>query len=108
MSKQHKLDHFTQVQIQSMGLKIGQCYQPQHLFIPNGRRLTRVAEPADPWMVTLNRMDRVPWADGGTVATAVGATFEDAVDAAMPRGLKASMLRAERAIDRLVETLRAG
>lgn len=108
MSKQPKLDHFTQVQIQSMGLTLGLCYQPESLFIKNGRKLARVAEPGDPWMVTLNRLDRVPWADGGTVATAVGATFEDAVDAAMPRGLKASMLRAERAIDRLVETLRAG
>lgn len=107
MSKQPKLDHFTQVQIQSMGLKLGPCYQPQYLFTPNGRKLTRVAEPGDPWHVSLCRMDRVLWADGGTVATAVGATFEDAVDAAIPRGLKASMLRAERAIDRLMETMRA-
>lgn len=107
MSKQHKLDHFTQVRLQTMGLKLGLCYQPQHLFIPNGRRLTRVAEPGDPWMVTLNRMDRVPWADGGAVVTAVGATFQDALDAAIPDGLTASMLRAERAIDRLVETIRA-
>lgn len=108
MSKQPKLDHFTQFQLQSMGLKLGMCYQPQHLFIPNGRRLTRVPEPTDPWFVTLSRMDRVTWADGSTVATAIGATFEDALDAAIPRALKASMLRAERAIDRLLETLRAG
>lgn len=105
--KQHKLDHLTAVRLQSMGLKLGPCYQPQHLFVPDGRRLTRVAEPGDPWYVSLCRMDRVLWADGATVATATAATFDDAIYAAMPTGITAAMLRAERAIDRLLETIHA-
>lgn len=105
--KPPKLDHVTAVQMQSMGLKLGLCYQPEHLFLKNGRKLNRVAEPGDPWLVTLCRMDRIVLQDGYTVSTAIGATFAEAVDRAMPEGLKASMLRAERAIDRLVETLRA-
>lgn len=106
--KPPKLDHMTAVQIQSMGLKLGLCYQPEHLFIKNGRRLTRVAEPGDPWSVTLCRMDRVSWVDGYTVSAAVGATFEEAVEKAMPVGLTAATLRLERAVDRLLETIRAG
>ncbi len=57
--KPPKLDHMTAVQIQSMGLTLGLCYQPEHMFIKNGRKLSRVAEPGDPWFVTLRRMDRV-------------------------------------------------
>lgn len=106
--KPPKLDHLTAVRLQAMGLTLGLCYQPEHLFVKNGRKLARVAETADPWFVTLRRLDRVIWEDGSTVATAVGATFEDAIDTAMPYGIKAAMLRAERAIDRLVETIHAG
>lgn len=52
-------------------------------------------------------MDRVLWEDGATVATAIAATFDDAIYAAMPTGITAAMLRAERAIDRLLETIHA-
>lgn len=106
--KPPKLDHLTAVRLQTMGLTLGLCYQPEHLFIKNGRRLARVAEPTDPWFVTLRRMDRVSWEDGSTVGTATAATFDDAIYRAMPQGLTAAMLRAERAIDRLVEAIHAG
>ncbi len=106
--KPPKLDHMTAVQIQSMGRTLGLCYQPEHMFIKNGRKLSRVAEPGDPWFVTLRRMDRVILAEGSTVSTATGSTFAEAIEVAIPRGVKASLLRAERAIDRLVATIPAG
>ena len=35
------------------------AYQPQHLFVKNGRRHERVAEPCDPWLVSAAYGDRI-------------------------------------------------
>lgn len=41
-----------------MGFERAHAYQPQHLFVKNGRKLERVAEPGDPWLIFATIGDR--------------------------------------------------
>jgi hypothetical protein len=41
-----------------LGFSRPMAYQPQHLFVKNGRRHERVAEPGDPWLVSAAYGDR--------------------------------------------------
>jgi len=50
----------------------------------------------------------VVWADGGQVSHAIGETFDAAVEAAIPTGLQASIMRLSVAVDKLTEAMRAG
>ena len=102
-----KLSSIHAARLSELGLKLGLCFQPEWLFVPNGRKLKRVAEPGDPWSVNLVRRDRSILQSGHLVATATGATFEEAVESAIPTGLVASMLRLESSVGRLTETIRA-
>ncbi len=107
MSKRPKLDPIAAARLNEMGLAVWGAYQPEAHFIPNGRTLKRVAEPGDPWHVTLVRKDRVVWADGAQVARALAPTFEEAVEACVPTGLLASTMRCAVAVDKLTEAIRA-
>lgn len=107
MSKRPKLDPITAARLNELGLKVWGAYQPESNFVPNGRTLKRVAEPGDPWRVTLVRKDRVVWADGAQVGHALAPTFEEAVEACIPTGLLASAMRCAVAVDKLTEAIRA-
>lgn len=80
-------------------------YQPVNLFVKNGRKLPNVAEPGDPWQCFLRRTDE-PF---GVVVSAVGPTPDDATLFAIYNrpGLHPSLLRLGRAVDGLMEALRA-
>jgi hypothetical protein len=66
--------------LEAMGFERVHAYQPQHLFVKNGRRLERVAEPGDPWLVYATAGDRC--------LSAIGARPSDAVPVLV---LKATM-----------------
>ena len=80
-------------------------YQPTHLFVSNRRKLPNCPEPGDPWECFLRRDD----GSFGVVARAIGPTPDDATLAALylRPGLKPALLRLGRAVDDLVEALRA-
>lgn len=37
--------------LKALGFSGPMAYQPESLFVKNGRKLSRVAEPCDPWLV---------------------------------------------------------
>lgn len=49
----YKLQPTTKQRLDALGLHVSSCHQPEALFIDNGRRLKRVAEPCDPWVAQL-------------------------------------------------------
>lgn len=73
--------------------------QPQHLFPKDGRKHDRVAIPTDPWQVALG--DRENYLEATHVRYAQGTTPDEAVLAAIPRDLRASMRRLEMELDNL-------
>lgn len=81
------------------GFPIVSVRQPQHLFVPNGRRLSRCAEPCDPWQATVQTELL------GDTFYGIGATPDDAVIAAIPRGLSISLRLCEIAVDNLRDCL---
>lgn len=107
MLKRPRLDPAIAARLNDMGLKVGLAYQPESHFIKNGRKLTHVAESGDPWSVTILRRNCVLWADGAQVGRALAATFEDAVEAAIPTGLLSSAMRLDHAVEELTEAIRA-
>lgn len=107
MSKRPSLTAENATALDSMGLKVANAYQPESLFVKDGRKLSRVAIPADPWFVMLARRDTVLWADDAQIGSAQGADFNAAVAAALPTGLRAAMLALETACAALTESLHA-
>lgn len=57
--------------LEAMGFYQVYSYQPQHLFVKNGRKLERVAEPIDPWLTFACYADRCYSAVGATPAATV-------------------------------------
>lgn len=79
-------------------------YQPHHLFRANGRRLSRVAEPGDPWQAIVG--DEPDFLTSTITHGGVADTADDAVLAAVPRGdLRRSLTRLEIAVDNLRDCL---
>ena len=82
------------------GWQIYNVTQPQHLFRRDiERRLSRVADPRDPWWASIQTEPLGPAFYG------VGATPDDAVLAAIPRGLTESLRLCEIAVDNLRDCL---
>lgn len=103
-----KLNPVLAARLNELGLQPWCAHQPPYLFPDDGRKLKRCAISTDPWSVMLVRRDRVVWADGGQVSHAIGETFDAAVEAAIPTGLQASIMRLSVALDKLTEAMRAG
>lgn len=78
--------------------------QPQHLFPDDGRRLKRCSIPTDPWQVHLG--DQANYLESETVRSAVGATADAAVLAAIPSDLRAALRRLEEEVEALIVTIR--
>jgi hypothetical protein len=74
--------------------------QPQHLFVENGRRLKRCAEPCDPWQAVISSERFL-----GEPYYGIGATPDDAVLAAIPCDLISALRRCEIAVDSLRDCL---
>jgi hypothetical protein len=85
------------------GWHVISLYQPPWLFVPNGRRLTRCAEPCDPWLARLGNGECYLFSD--QTCEGVGATPDAAVLAAIPHDLKAALRRCELAVDSLHDCL---
>ena len=82
------------------------AYQPVHLF-RSPRRLALVAEPGDPWLVTVYRKNASGWI-GGIVGKGQGDTLTEAFELAMGSGdLKGALGRLEAGIEALTAVLRA-
>jgi hypothetical protein len=78
--------------------------QPQHLFNKSiQRRHANVADPRDPWQVTL--ADDPSVLAASNIRYSVGATADDAVIAGVPRDLMSAIRRCEKAIDNLRDCL---
>lgn len=93
-------------ELHARGLEV-LAYQPQSLF-QGSRKLALVAEPSDPWSVTVFRAGVVRWADGAYVGQAYGETPAAAIRVILGRGdLKGSIAALGAEIDRLVGVLRA-
>ena len=102
----HKVDPVLLARLESLGIYIWQAHQPESRFVENRRKL-RVAEPGDPWRVVLCRKGVACWENGAQVGSAEGATLDLAVEAAIPTGLAAEMLKLERAITLLTVVVHA-
>jgi hypothetical protein len=76
--------------------------QPAHLFVDNGRRLKRCAEPCDPWQAAICSEKYALWAP---IYYGIGVTPDDAVLAAIPHGLRFALARLETAVDNLRDCL---
>jgi hypothetical protein len=77
--------------------------QPQHLFQRGvERRLSRVAIKDDPFQATICAEKYALWAP---IHYGVGATPDEAVLAAIPRGLMVALARCELAVDNLRDCL---
>ena len=59
MATSRMMSAATEKQLLDLGFTRPMAYQPQHLFVKNGRRHDRVAEPGDPWLVSAAYGDRV-------------------------------------------------
>jgi len=82
------------------------AYQPTHLF-REARRLSLVAEPGDPWCVTIYRRGSTSWQDD-IVGRAIADTLTEAFEVAMGSGdLKGALGRLEAGIEALTAVLRA-
>lgn len=88
-----------QRRLESLGLDRVHAYQPQHLFVANGRKLPRVPEPSDPWMVFAS--------DGKHCYSAVAATPMEAADRVAKKASLPALYMLGVEIDRLTETIRA-
>lgn len=62
-----------------MGFTRPLAYQPWHLFVKNGRRHERVAEPHDPWLVSAIYGDRTFSVQAVTPADGASAIMRIAV-----------------------------
>lgn len=100
------IDAALRSQLQARGFEVF-AYQPLSLF-QGTRKLALVAEPTDPWSVTIFRKGVSRWADGAYVGRADGETPADAIRAILGRGdLKGSISRLTVELDRLSAVLRA-
>ena len=87
--------------VELRGLHLHTICQPQHLFRKDiERRLSRVADPRDPWWAGIST-DRFM----GHVTYGIGATPDEAVLAALPSDLRAALRRLEVAVDSLRDCL---
>ena len=84
------------------------AYQPIAMF-RTARKLALVAEPGDPWHVTLYRKGHSSWSDEGRYGAADGDTLDAAVEAALASrraDLLSAVNRLTIAVDDLVRVIR--
>lgn len=62
-----------------LGFTRPMAYQPQHLFVKNGRKHDRVAEPGDPWLVSACYGDRCISAAAASPAEGASAVIRRAI-----------------------------
>lgn len=104
-----KIHLTTRESLDRSGYRVGTIWQkPQ----ADGRRLTRVAEPGDPWIVCLYLPDpRAPSASwfAKELRWGEGETADAAILGALPKpGLLGSYRALEQEMDRLATVIRAG
>ena len=82
------------------------CYQPVTMFKPHPpRKLPNVPREDDPWHVTLWRLDRPIWANGGLVSQARAATLRETVEIALATRMTPGVLECMKALSREIDTL---
>lgn len=105
MFAKRRVSHLVESYALERGWHVLSLYQPPWLFVPNGRRLTRCAEPCDPWQATIGNSPS--YLEATDTRTGVGATADDAVLAAMPEpGIADDLLAAMRRLEVAVDSLR--
>ncbi len=84
--------------LEALGFTRAHAYQPQHLFAPNGRKLNKVAEPGDPWVVFATT--------GGKTFSATAATPREAASTIVIAATMPSFAALAAELDKLMEALR--
>ena len=94
-----KVSALTRRYAEERGWFVIKICQPEHLFPKDGRKLNRVPIPTDPWLAAIG--DRENYLEATHVRHAKGASPDDAVLAAIPHDIRASMRRLEMELDNL-------
>lgn len=84
------------------GLQVFSLYQPQHLFVDDGRKLKRCAQPCDPWQATV--FEGPSYLSASHMRTAIAATADEAALAAVrgPGDLRAALMHLSLAVVDLI------